>query len=207
MSFDTGIKKMAYKHLKEQYSAHDSKNIDLQLEVLKIVPRFFNDANSLKIRKPVQFSELQEIVSKMSREKTLGSHGWTKELFYNFFDVMGGDLLNAVEKSRTTGFIPGALNATFFALIPKISRPKNFNDFRPISLCNFAYKVISKIIASRIKDKLANCIYLEQFGFLKDRLIFDAVGISQECLQTAKLKKQNFVFLKLDLKKDYDNVI
>jgi hypothetical protein len=47
---------------------------------------------------------------------------------------------------------------------------------------------------------------MEQFGFLKDRLIFDAVGITQECLHTTKTKKQNSVFLKLDLKKAYDNV-
>jgi hypothetical protein len=71
---------------------------------------------------------------------------------------MGEDLLNVMEESRCTGQISGALNATFFALIPKISNPFTFNDFRPISLCNFVYKVISKIIASRIKDKLTSCI-------------------------------------------------
>jgi hypothetical protein len=102
----------------------------------------------LEIGKPVQISELQDIVNKMPREKSPGPDGWSQELFSHFFDVMGEDLLNAVEESRITGFIPGALNATFFALIPKISKPENFNDFRPIALCNFAYKVISKVIAS-----------------------------------------------------------
>jgi hypothetical protein len=42
-----------------------------------------------------------------------------------------------------------------------------------------SYKVISKIMASRIKDKLANCISIEQFAFLKDRLIFYVVGITK----------------------------
>jgi hypothetical protein len=37
-------------------------------------------------------------------------------------------------------------------------------------------------------------------------MIFDVVGITQECLHTAKTKKQNSVILKLDLKKAYDNV-
>jgi hypothetical protein len=58
----------------------------------------------------------------------------------------------------------------------------------------------------RIKDTLAKCISTEQFGFLKDRLIFDAVGITQECLHSAKLKKLNSVILKLDLKRAYDSV-
>jgi hypothetical protein len=119
---------------------------------------------------------------------------------------MGLDMLNAIEESRLTGKIPGALNATFFMLIPKSSKPVNFNDFRPIALCNFMYKVISKTIANRLKDTLAKCISFEQFGFLKDQLIFDAVGITQECLHSAKIKKLNVVILKLDLKRAYDSV-
>jgi hypothetical protein len=119
---------------------------------------------------------------------------------------MGEDLVDVVEESRNTGFIPGVLNSTFYDVIPKINKPEHFSDFRPISLCNFGYKVISKIIASRIKDKLAKCISIEWFGFLKDRLIFDAVGITQECLHTANTMRQNSIFLKLDLKEAYDNI-
>jgi hypothetical protein len=57
-----------------------------------------------------------------------------------------------------------------------------------------------------MKEKLASCISFEQFGFLKDRLIFDVVGITQECLHTAKTKKMSSIILKLDLKKAYDKV-
>jgi hypothetical protein len=47
---------------------------------------------------------------------------------------------------------------------------------------------------------------MSRFGFLKDRLIFDVVGIAQECLHTAKSKKLSTIILKLDLKKAYDKV-
>jgi hypothetical protein len=87
-----------------------------------------------------------------------------------------------------------------------VRKPSSFNEFRPIALCNFAYKVISKIIANHIKDKLASCLSQEQFGFLKDRLIFDVVGLAQECFHTVKTKKLSSIILKLDLKKAYDNV-
>ena len=78
----------------------------------------------------------------LHKEKSHSLDGWTKELFHTFFDIMGVDLLNAVEESQCIGYILGALNAYFYALIPKISKSVNFNDFRPIALCNFAYKVI-----------------------------------------------------------------
>jgi hypothetical protein len=206
ISTDSELKNMAFNHFKAQYRAFDSENIDTQLDVLKNVPRFFNEDDNVDIGKPVSITELKETINIMPKEKSPGPDGWTHELFHNFFEILGEDLLNAVEESCITGYIPGALNATFYTLIPKISKPVNFNDFRPIALCNFAYKVISKIIASRIKDKLAKCISIEQFGFLKDRLIFDVVGITQECLHTTKLKKLNSVILKMDLKKAYDNV-
>jgi hypothetical protein len=185
---------MYFKHFKAKYCFLNSENIDLQLEVLNTVRRFFNDEDHMEIEKPVLISELQDIINKMPKEKSPGPDGWTRELFHNFFDIMGEDLLNAVEESRNRGFIPGVLNSTFYAIIPRINKPEHFSDFRPIALCNFASKVISKIIASRIKDKLAGCISIEWFGFLKYRLIFDAVGITQERLHTTKTKTQNSIF-------------
>jgi hypothetical protein len=137
ISTDLKLQKMAFKHFKAQYRAIDSENIDTQLNVLKTVPHFFNDEDNVEIGKPVTIAELKETISNMPKEKSLGPNGWTQELFHKFFDILGVDLLKAVEESCSTGYIPGALNATFYALIPKISKPVNFNDFRPIALCNF----------------------------------------------------------------------
>jgi hypothetical protein len=89
--------------------------------------------------------------------------------YFNPFSRFWGRIFTwHIEESRVSGYILGSLNATFFALIPKVNKQRNFHYFRPIALCNFVYKVISKIIASRIKAKLADCISHEQFGFLKD---------------------------------------
>jgi len=70
--------------------------------------------------------------------------------FLAFFDIVGPELLEVVEESRLKGNVNGALNVNFVALIPKSDKPKSFSGFRPIYLCNLAYKVIYKIIVSRI---------------------------------------------------------
>jgi hypothetical protein len=101
-----------------------------------------------------------------------------KNIFQTFFEILGEDLHKVVEESRCSSFIPGSLNDTFFALIPKVNKLDIFHDFRLIALCNFVYKVISKMIATRMRTKLIACISHDQFGFLKDRLIFDVVGIA-----------------------------
>ena len=74
---------------------------------------------------------------------------------------MGKDLLKAVEYARKSGRIAPSLNSTFLALIPKKDKPTIFADFRPISLCNLIYKLISKIIAVRLKPHLDSHISKE----------------------------------------------
>jgi hypothetical protein len=143
---------MAFNHFRTQYKAFETENIDVQLNVLQSIPRFFNESDNQNLGKPATLDELKDTIDKLPKEKSPGPDGWTQELFQHFFEIMGLDMLNVVEESRLTGKIPGALNATFFTLIPKISKPVNFSDFKPIALCNFMYKVISKTIVNRLKD-------------------------------------------------------
>jgi hypothetical protein len=110
------------------------------------------------------------------------------EFFLAFFDILGDDILEMVEESRRKGRVTGALNATFLALIPKSDNPGSFGEYRPIALCNLVYKIITKIIATRIKSFLSFGISKEQFGFLEGRKITDAIGIVQEALHSIKVK-------------------
>ena len=91
---------------------------------------------------------------------------------------MGDDILKVVEDSCLSGRISTCFNSTFIALIPKVDNPKSLNDFRPISLCNCIYKVITKVISRRLKDLLSEHISGEQFGFLKGRQIHEAIGVA-----------------------------
>ena len=116
------------------------------------------------------------------------------------------DLLSAIDSTRVTGNIPSYLNSTFIALIPKKDKPQTFADFRPISLCNLLYKLISKVIAVRVKPFLDSGISQEQYGFLKNRQIVDPIGIVQESLHSIKSKNLCAFILKLDLIKAFDRV-
>ena len=88
------------------------------------------------------------ILSLSKNDKSPGLDGIPVEVYRSLFDVLGGDLLRVVEDSRKLGKIPAVFNTTFIALIPKTDQPKTFDDFRPISLCNYIYKIISKIIST-----------------------------------------------------------
>jgi hypothetical protein len=68
------------------------------------------------------------------------------------------------------------------------------------------YELISKIIANKLKGILSGFVSDEQFGFLNNRQIHDAVGIAQEGMHSVKTQKLLAVILKIDLDKAYDRV-
>jgi len=151
-------------------------------------------------------NELLGIIKSFQKDKSQGPDGWMVKFFSDFFYIVGVDLLNIVEQVCQLGRMLGSYNSTFIVLIPKVDYPRNFSDFHPISLCNYLYKIIANIIAIRIKPLLSRVISLEQFGFLKGRLIHEAIGLVQEGFHMIKTTSRQITVLKLDLSKAYDNV-
>lgn len=76
-----------------------------------------------------------------------------------------------VEDYLENGVALDELNLSNIVLIPKVDKPEVVGQFRPISLCNFAYKVISKVITNKLKGLLPSFISLNQRAFVAGRLI------------------------------------
>ena len=95
---------------------------------------------------------------------------------------------------------------TFLPLILKEDQPKTFNDYRPIALCDLVYKIVTRIIANQLRPMISMQISKEQFEFLDNRQILDAIGVAQETMHSIKSKKLKSLILKLDLVKAYSRV-
>ena len=105
--------------------------------------------------------EVKEAVNQMTLGKSPGPDGFTTNFFHHFWDLIKEDMLGIVEKSKTKRGVLKAFNATFLTLIPKEAGVGTPEKFRKIALCNVIYKIISKVIANRLKPLLPMLISLD----------------------------------------------
>lgn len=113
-----------------------------------------------------------------------------------------------VQKFFETGFLLKELNHTNIVLIPKQDNPSLITYFRPISLCNVAYKIISKIMTSRLKPLMSRLISPAQNAFVPHRHIQENSILVHELMHTLKRKqgRGGLMAIKIDLEKAYDKV-
>lgn len=102
----------------------------------------------------------------------------------------------------------GQVNDILLTLIPKCDDSSYITHFRPIALCNIIYKVVTKIIAQRLKVILPKVVSHSQSSFVPGRHITDNIIILQEMVHSMNYMrgKKGFTILKLDLEKTYDRV-
>jgi hypothetical protein len=172
----------------------DSCHIEDQIETARLFPRMVTQEDATVLEKPCSLKEILVVLQGFSKDKSPGPDDWTIEFFLHFFDLVGQDLLEMVEEARQKGKVQKNLNATFIALIPKVNAPRTFSDYRPIALCNLCYKIISKLIALRLRPILSRVLSEEQLGFLKGRQISDAIGTLRNVYTVSRQKRCKQLF-------------
>jgi hypothetical protein len=123
--------------------------------------------------------------------------------------VVGEKVSEEVLGVLNGGNMPPEWNETCIVLIPKKENPDCMKDLRPISLCNVVYKLVSKILASRLKLILDEIISPNQSAFVPGRLITDNILLAYECTHLMKNRRkgnEGFAAVKLDISKAYDRV-
>lgn len=98
----------------------------------------------------------------MNKGKAPSLDGFLVEFFQEFWDIINMDLLEVVRESLRCKQMLRALNSTFLILIPKKNGANKLEFFRPIPFCNVVYKIITKLIAERLKNCLPLVIFEEQ---------------------------------------------
>jgi Reverse transcriptase (RNA-dependent DNA polymerase) len=91
-------------------------------------------------------------------------------------------------------------------LIPKIKDSTAIQKFRPISIVDCCYKILSKILTNRLAPLMHSLIDPSQTTFIPSRYILDNVLVAHEIIHSVKIDKSKGLPLKEDFEKAYDKV-
>lgn len=151
--------------------------------------------------------DVEDVVFSASIDKAPGPDGFGASFYQSMWTTVKEDVCKAVLNFFQTGKIHGDANKTFLALIPKGSEVRTVKDLRPISLCNFIFKIITKPMTNRLQLVMPSIIDPNQCAFVKGRSISDAILLANELVSDFNRKTgKPKMCLKADLSKAYDTV-
>ncbi|GJV16353.1 RNA-directed DNA polymerase, eukaryota [Tanacetum coccineum] len=194
------------KAFKDHYEARFNKPTKARLKLSFSFPNRLSTDQVADLERHVSHDEIRLAVWDCGVNKSPGPDGFTFEFFRKFWKVIGPDFCEAVEHFFKQGSFSKGCNSSFIALIPKVLDAKFVNDYRPISLIGCIYKVVTKILASRLAMVIAGLVSNTQSAFVAGRQILDGPFILNEVLDWCKRKKKKALFFKVDFAKAYDSV-
>lgn len=131
----------------------------------------------------ISLDDIRKVVFSIGNDKAPGPDGNTSLFFKQAWPIIGEDLCAAVQDFFHSGKLLKQINHSIIALVPKSSNVSSLIDVRPISCCNVIYKVIAKILATRLAHALTDIISPFQNAFLGGRCISDNINLVQELLR------------------------
>lgn len=137
---------------------------------------------------------------------SLGVDGFSGCFYTSCWDSIGDTVIATVQNFYSLGKLLKASASFLLSLISKCHNP-SFNDFRLISLLNLLFKIITKILASRLSSILHTIVSPNQATFVKGKSIYDHLALAHELSQKLNRKLVGGSFrMKLDISKAFDKL-
>ncbi|KAI8561587.1 hypothetical protein RHMOL_Rhmol04G0351900 [Rhododendron molle] len=159
------------------------------------------------LSKPVSSMEIKAAMWSIKGEKAPGPDGFSSDFFQKNWNVVGEEVVNAIQLFFQSGIMPRQWNCTALTLVPKTQSPNTIRDYRPIAYCNVVYNCVTKVLANRLQPLLPSLISPNQSAFVKGRLILDNILLMQEIVKNYHRENgKPRCAIKMDLMKAYDSV-
>ncbi|XP_057425948.1 uncharacterized protein LOC130719340 [Lotus japonicus] len=190
------------------YQTSNPTNLNLD-NCMSHVPSKVPAELNAQLMEPFHEEEIKEAVFHLGSMKAPGIDGLNGLFYQKQWNTIKEDVIAAVTELFSTGYLPDSINETLVVLTPKVPNPESLNQYRPISCVNFSYKIITRIIVTRMKPFMEELITPHQSAFVGGRQIQDNLIIVQEAFHKLKragpCSRENAA-IKLDLNKAFDRI-
>ncbi|PON62340.1 hypothetical protein PanWU01x14_138650 [Parasponia andersonii] len=173
--------------------------------ILEHVPTLVTDHNNACLISLLLEQEIRNIVFDMDPFSVPGPDGYIGISFRSCWPIVSNDFVLVVQQFFRTSKMFHGVNSNFIVLIPKVTQANKIEQFQPIVLGNFFFKLIIKILATRLGPISSRIIFSNQFSFVQSRQMGDYILEVSEYFNS--LSNSNFdghVTLKIDIRKAFD---
>ncbi|MCH86708.1 RNA-directed DNA polymerase (Reverse transcriptase), partial [Trifolium medium] len=202
---ENALQNLMVNFYKNLYSS--SHIIDTDFPTYQTFPTIKEDDLNL-LKSEITIEETKHALFSMGNLKSPGPDGFHPVFFKSQWDIVGTALHKLVVNCFLDPNHIEEINNTRITLIPKCEDPSMANQFRPIALCNVAYKVVTKVLTQRLRMIMPYIISQNQSSFIPGRSTVDNILVLQESIQTLSHMhgQKGYMIIKLDLEKAYDRL-
>ena len=184
---EQNVGEIAEEYFKNIFAMSNPSNVDRVLDMVdEVVTKEMNQS----LLKPFVGEEVRIALFQMHPLKSSRPNSMSPFFFQKYWHVVGGDVTEAVLSVLNLGHILTKMNFTHILLITKKKDPQSMSDYRPISLSNVVNRVVSKVLANRVKCILPYIIFDAQSAFVPDRLITDNTAVAYEILHKLRNRRK-----------------
>ncbi|XP_028549388.1 uncharacterized protein LOC110115858 [Dendrobium catenatum] len=166
-----------------------------------MIPAQYSDSMEAEITE----SEIRQAVFSMGSNRVPGIDGITSSFLKFYWEIIKKDVTSAILHFFDTNVMCQNWKETLVVLIPKMENANMPSKFRPISLCQYFYKIVAKVLINRLKPVLSTIISEEQGAFVPGRSISSHGLMAQEMMSKFKYSNQKYglMALKIDMEQTY----
>jgi exonuclease III len=166
-----------------------------------------HQSNKIKCESDITMHETSIALKGLQNGKSPGSDGFTPDFYKFFWPTIKKVVFQSIIQANENKYLSIDQKRGVINLIPKKDKdPRSLKNWRPISLLNTDYKIITKILANRIKEALPSVINPDQVAYLKKRFIGQNIRTILDIMGYTKLEDKNGIIAFLDFEKAFDTI-
>jgi len=155
---------------------------------------------------PITIDELRNSISKSKSQKAPGHDGIGLRFYKTAWEEMKHDLLQILNCMYIDGIILARQLRGLMVCIPKHAHPSKVDDYRPLTLMNTDYKILTRIIVKRLKPILSTLLHLHQYTGIGGNSVFDAVAAIRDVIAYAKVTRKPMCMVSIDFNAAFDKI-
>lgn len=188
------------------YDFHDNTGDEVNERIfLENLPKLSSEAQN-HCEGKMTMDECFKALRDLKTNRSPGNDGFTVEFYYTFWPYLGRRLVDALNESFEKKVLTNSQRQGVITLIEKEGKNNShIKNYRPITLLNVDYKILSKVLSTRIKGVLEEIIHYDQVGYIKGRNIGEAVRLIDDMFFRS-LHKNLGILVAIDFEKAFDSI-